>query len=319
MKKGERVKMKEVIGRFAPSPSGRLHLGNVLCGMLSWLSAKSQGGKVLLRIEDLDTARCGNKDRIFQLIDDLHWLGFTFDGGEDPKTFQSVRSDVYTHYFERLREQDLVYPCYCTRAELHAASAPHESDGFSVYNGSCRRYLEQGETPPKNRAPAFRVKVPAREITVKDNLQGEFTQRLDTDCGDFLLRRSDGIYAYQLAVVVDDALSGVTEVVRGRDLLSSTPRQLYLYNLFGFQAPAFYHIPLLLRADGTRLAKRDGVMDMETLRQKFSSPEPIIGMLAYNAGLIPAFTLLTLQQLLPFFDWEKVKKEDIFLENCGLF
>lgn len=311
--------MKENIGRFAPSPSGRLHLGNVMCGMLSWLSAKSQGGKALLRIEDLDTARCGNKDRIFQLIDDLHWLGFQFDGGEDPHTFQSARSDIYTHYFEQLWDKGLIYPCYCTRAELHAASAPHKSDGFSVYNGRCRRFLEPGATPPSDRIPAFRVKVPEREITVKDGLQGTFSQRLDTECGDFLLRRSDGVYAYQLAVVVDDALSGVTEVVRGRDLLSSTPRQLYLYELLGFQPPAFYHIPLLLRENGRRLAKRDGVMDMETLRKKFSSPEPLIGMLAYNVGLIEEFLPMTLSELLPFFDWKKVRKEDIFLDSCGLF
>lgn len=307
-----------VIGRFAPSPSGRLHLGNVLCALLAYLSAKSAGGKALLRIEDIDTARCAG-DRVPLMIEDLHWLGFVWDGGEDPADFQSARTAIYEAYFEKLKAQGLLYPCYCTRAELHAASAPHGSDGQMLYDGRCRKLYDAGKQPPSGRNPAWRLRVPAETIEVTDGLQGLYRERLDADCGDFLLRRSDGMFAYQLAVVVDDALTGVTQVVRGRDLLSSTPRQIYLYRLLGLGPPAFYHIPLLLRQDGTRLAKRDGALDMGALRGKFSSPEPLIGMLAYNAGILPRFEPIAVKELVPLFCWEKVKKTDICMDACGLF
>lgn len=300
-------------GRFAPSPSGRLHLGNVLCALLAYLSAKSTGGKVLLRIEDIDTARCAG-DRVPQMIEDLQWLGFHWDDGEQPAAYQSNRTSIYEHYFNVLKDMGLVYPCYCTRAELHVASAPHGSDGQMVYDGRCKGLVD----PPPNRRPAWRVMVPKETIAVSDGLQGVYREQLARDCGDFLLRRSDGVYAYQLAVVVDDALSGVTQVVRGRDLLSSTPRQLYLYRLLGFEPPRFYHIPLLLRADGTRLAKRDGALDLGALRERFSSPDEIIGVLAYNVGLLERFRPVSVEQLIPLFDWGKVKKKDIFLQNCGV-
>lgn len=305
------------IGRFAPSPSGRLHLGNILCAMLAYLSAKSVGGKVLLRIEDIDTARCAG-DRIPQMLDDLAWLGFRFDGGETPADYQSNRTAVYQRYFERLQGMGLLYPCYCTRAELHAASAPHGSDGTPLYDGRCRRLWDSGQRMEKGRQAAWRLRVPHRYIEVADGLQGVYGEWLDEDSGDFLLRRSDGMFAYQLAVVADDALTGVTQVVRGRDLLSSTPRQLYLYDLLGWTPPQFYHIPLLLRADGTRLAKRDGVMDMETLRARFSSPEQIIGMLAYNCGILPQYAPARLDDLTDLFSWDVVKRQDILLDTCGI-
>ncbi len=300
-------------GRFAPSPSGRLHLGNVLCALIAYLSAKSAGGKALLRIEDIDTARCAG-NRVPQMIDDLRWLGFHWDDGEQPESYQSNRTAIYAHYFDILDRQGLIYPCYCTRAELHAASAPHGSDGQMVYDGRCKRLTER----PENRRPAFRLEVPDEVIAVSDGLQGIYSEHLPTACGDFLLRRSDGVYAYQLAVVVDDALSGVTEVVRGRDLLSSTPRQLYLYRLLGFEPPRFYHIPLLLRADGTRLAKRDGALDMGALRERFSTPDEIIGMLAYNVGLLPQYRPISVDELIPVFDWNLIKREDIRLDTCGI-
>ncbi len=308
---------RKVVGRFAPSPSGRLHLGNVLCALLAYLSAKSVGGKALLRMEDIDTARC-TPQNIEMLIDDLHWLGFQWDGGEDPADYQSARTTLYAQQLERLREKGLLYPCYCTRAQLHAASAPHGSDGMPVYDGRCRKALENGETPPANRAPAWRLRVPKREIAFLDGLQGAYSERLDTDCGDVLLRRSDGIFAYQLAVVVDDALTGVTQVVRGRDLLGSTPRQLYLYELLGFTPPDYYHIPLLLGADGSRLAKRDRALDIGALRQHFSSPEPLVGMLAYNCGILSEHRPISIDELVPLFRWDTVKREDIRLCDCGL-
>lgn len=304
------------IGRFAPSPSGRLHLGNVLCALLAWLSARKGGGKILLRIEDIDTARC-TEAHTAAMLEDLHWLGLIFDGGEAPSEWQSRRTAVYAACFERLRQQNLLYPCYCSRAELHAASAPHSSDRQPIYNGRCRQY-RNGTPLPSRRAPAWRLQVPDQAVCFTDCLQGQICENLARDCGDFLVRRSDGIFAYQLAVVVDDAQSGVTEVVRGRDLLSSTPRQLYLYKLLGFTPPQFYHIPLLLRQDGARLAKRDGALDMEVIRRRFSSPEPLIGMLAYNAGLLPHFEPISATALIPLFSWEKVPRQDIFLDTCSL-
>lgn len=307
------MQSKVPCGRFAPSPSGRLHLGNVLCALLAYLSVKHVGGKALLRIEDIDTARCAG-DRVPQMIDDLHWLGFHWDDGEQPETYQSNRTAIYEHYFDLLNQKGLLYPCYCTRAELHAASAPHGSDGQPVYDGRCKHLI----TPPANRRPAWRIRVPDETIEVADGLQGRYSERLDTDCGDFLLRRSDGVFAYQLAVVVDDALTGVNEVVRGKDLLSSTPRQIYLYRLLGFEPPAFYHIPLLLREDGTRLAKRDGALDMGALRERFSSPEEIIGMLACNVGLLEKYRPVSVDELIPLFNWDLIKREDIRLDTCGI-
>jgi len=297
------------VGRFAPSPSGRLHLGNVLCALLAWLSARSQNGNVLLRVEDIDIARCASRERIEQMLDDLRWLGLTWDGGEDPEDYQSARTEIYAAYFEKLKNEGLLYPCYCTRAELHAASAPHASDGIPVYDGRCRRNAAEGIAPPAGRAPAWRLVVPDKTVTVNDGVQGVYTENLSTDCGDFLLRRSDGVFAYQLAVVVDDALSGVTEVVRGKDLLSSTPRQIYLYQLLGFTPPKFYHIPLLTREDGTRLSKRDAALDMGVLRKQYTAPE-LLGMLAYTVGLVPQAAPLTAEELIPLFSWSKIPKED---------
>ncbi len=300
-------------GRFAPSPSGRLHLGNVLCALLAWLSVRHQNGNILLRVEDLDTARCASRDRIEQMLSDLRWLGLTWDGGEDPATYQSARTEIYTAYFEKLKEQGLLYPCYCTRAELHAASAPHAADGIPIYDGKCRRLADSGGTPPLGRNPAWRLRVSNEIITVTDGVQGVYTENLATDCGDVLLRRSDGVFAYQLAVVVDDALSGVTEVVRGRDLLSSTPRQIYLHKLLGFTPPRFYHIPLLTRADGTRLAKRDAALDMGVLRETYT-PEVLLGKLAYTVGLIDQPAALSALELIPLFEWNKVSRTDVVLK-----
>ncbi len=301
-------------GRFAPSPSGRLHLGNVLCALLAWLSIRSQNGNILLRVEDLDTARCADRARIEQMLSDLRWLGLTWDGGEDPATYQSARTEIYAAYFEKLKAEGFLYPCYCTRAELHAASAPHAADGIPVYDGKCRRLADAGGTPPAGRNPAWRLRVPNEVVSFTDGVQGAYTENLATDCGDVLLRRSDGVFAYQLAVVVDDALSGVTEVVRGRDLLSSTPRQIYLHTLLGFSPPRFYHIPLLTRADGTRLAKRDAALDMGVLRETYMTPERLVGKLAYAVGLLDEEIPVSVTELIPLFDWEKVSKRDICLK-----
>ena len=301
------------VGRFAPSPSGRIHLGNLLCCLLAWLSARQKGGKVVLRIEDLDTARC-KRPYAEQMIEDLCWLGLTWDegpgvGGPDGPYYQSERTALYEQALEKLERMGLVYPCYCTRAELHAASAPHRSDGQAVYPGTCR-HLTAAEREKKTRAPATRLMVPDETWSFTDGHMGHYGEDLLHECGDFLLRRSDGMFAYQLAVVVDDAAMGVTEVVRGSDLLSSTPRQLYLYDLLGLKAPEFIHFPLLLAPDGRRLSKRDADAGLDDLRFKLTAEE-ILGRLAYLGGFNPTAQPKTAAELLAEFDWEKVPKEDI--------
>lgn len=298
-------------GRYAPSPSGRMHLGNLMCCLLAWLSAKSKGGQVLLRIEDLDTVRC---PRVYAdaIMDDLAWLGLAADG-PTPTVYQSERSGIYQQYYDVLLKKGLVYPCFCSRSQLHAASAPHRSDGQVVYAGTCRG-LSDAEVARRSltRAPAFRVQVPDEEIAFTDGHLGRYAENLARDCGDFYLRRADGVFAYQLAVVVDDALMGVTEVVRGSDLLSSTPRQLWLYRELGLTAPQFYHLPLLLAPDGRRLSKRDGDQSLENLRARYT-PQEIIGKLAYVCGLQDTPDPASPQELVPGFSWDKVPKQDILL------
>ena len=304
----------QTVGRFAPSPSGRMHLGNVLCALLAWLSARHQNGAFLLRIEDLDAMRCP-RSYADLIMDDLRWLGLDWDG-EVP--YQSERSEIYEKYENILREKGLLYPCFCSRAALHAASAPHLSDGRVLYAGTCRGLsLEEIADKRKKRAPATRVRVPDEEISFTDGVFGEYRENLAKECGDFIIRRSDGVFAYQLAVVVDDARMGVTEVVRGSDLLSSTARQLYLYRLLGLQAPTFAHCPLLLAPDGRRLSKRDGDQSLENLREKYTAQE-IVGKLAYAYGLQPEPAPCTPESLIPGFSWAKVPKQDVCLPE-GLF
>mgnify|MGYP000126259598 FL=1 len=313
-----------VTGRFAPSPSGRIHLGDILCCLLAWLSARQKGGRVILRIEDLDIARCPRRYGE-QMCRDIQWLGLDWDegpviGGPSGPYEQSRRTALYQAALRRLEAQGLVYPCFCTRAELHAASAPHREDGQVVYPGTCRGLTaEQAAERARRtgRAPALRLWVPEEEITFTDGHMGENREWLPADCGDFLLRRSDGIFAYQLAVVVDDAAMGVTEVVRGADLLASTPRQLLLYRLLGLEAPAFYHFPLLLGSDGQRLSKRNADAGLDTLGERYTAPE-ILGKLAYLAGFNPSAEPRSGESLLEDFAWERVHRAGIRIPE-GLF
>lgn len=289
-----------IVGRFAPSPSGRMHLGNLFTALLAWLSVRSQNGKMILRIEDLDPQR-SKPEFITALQDDLDWLGLDWD---EEMPLQSTRSAIYKTHFEKLP----VYPCYCSRNELHAASAPHASDGTFIYAGTCRGLSEE-ERSRKTRSPSWRVCVPDRIISFTDGIFGPQTENLQQECGDFILRRADGVYAYQLAVVSDDALGGVTEVVRGMDLLGSTARQTWLYEMLGFSVPKFYHIPLLLAPDGKRLSKREKSLDMEHLRNRHR-PEEIIGMLAHTAGLIPKADAVHPSELVSSFSWDKILPEN---------
>ena len=308
----------ETVGRFAPSPSGQMHLGNLLCALLAWLSVRSQGGRYILRIEDLDTGRC-RPAYARQLEEDLRWLGLDWDeggslGGPHAPYEQSRRTGLYDAALDELRRRGLVYPCFCTRAQLHAASAPHREDGLTVYPGTCRRLTpeEIARRTASGRAPALRLRVPEEVISFTDCHMGPIREDLPSECGDFLLRRSDGLYAYQLAVVVDDAAMGVTEVVRGADLLSSTPRQLLLYRLLDLRPPVFRHFPLLLDSGGRRLSKRDGALGLEALRRRYA-PAEIVGKLAFLAGQNPGGRARTPAELIASFDWDRVPKTDIRL------
>ncbi len=301
--------MSTPVGRFAPTPSGRMHLGNVFAAMIAWLSVKSRGGHLVLRMEDLDTQRT-SAEFAETLRQDLIWLGLDWDEETPP---QSQRSAVYDAYFEKLRDMDLLYPCYCSRAQLHNVNAPHLSDGTYVYGGTCRN-LTDDQRKTMNRLPAWRVKVPDKIWTVNDLAQGTLQQNLVTDCGDFVVRRADGVYVYQLAVVVDDGEAGVTEVVRGMDLLGSAPRQMYLQELFGFSHPAYGHVPMLLAPDGRRLSKRDRDLDLSELRKRISA-EALLGALAYSAGLIDRKEALSAKELAAEFSWEKLRGDAIYLDT----
>ena len=295
------------VGRFAPTPSGRMHLGNVFAALLAWVSVRSRGGEMVLRMEDLDTQRT-SEEYAQVLRDDLRWLGLTWDRETPP---QSQRGSVYDTYFQRLREMGLLYPCYCTRSQLHSVNAPHLSDGTYVYPGTCRDLTEE-QRSAFGRSPAWRVRVPDRLWTLEDRVQGVSTWNLDRDCGDMVVRRADGVYVYQLAVTVDDGEAGVTEVVRGMDLLSSAPRQMYLQELWGFPHPEYAHVPMLLAPDGRRLSKRDRDLDLGQL-QKFYSPQQLLGQLACSAGLLEKPEAVSAQELAAVFSWDKIKKEDICL------
>ncbi len=298
-------------GRFAPSPTGRMHLGNVYAALLSWLSAKSKGGEWVLRIEDIDPGR-SRQEFADKIMDDLEWLGLIWDG---EVTYQSKRQDIYEHYFDLLRKEELLYPCFCTRADLLATQAPHESDGRVVYKGTCRN-LNPADYP-QDISPAWRMRVPDETIETTDGHYGTYRVHLPTEIGDFIVRRKDGAFAYQLVVVVDDLLMGITEVVRGRDLLLSTPQQLFMARTLRnldtekvLPEVSYIHFPLLINEAGQRLSKRDKSLDMGVLREQHSAKE-IIGFIAHLAGITPTEQPITPQELLPLFEWEKVPMEDV--------
>ena len=282
-----------------------MHLGNVFSALLAWLSAKAGGGEVVLRIEDLDPAR-SRREYAETIMEDFRWLGLSWDRRAEN---QSARGPVYDAALEKLREKAPVYPCYCTRDQLHAASAPHASDGRVLYAGTCR-HLTAEQRAAMKKTPCWRIAAPEEEISFRDGLQGLCSMDLSREWGDFIVRRADGVAAYQLAVVVDDAAGGVTEVVRGRDLLSSTPAQLWLYRLLELEPPAFYHVPMLLSPDGRRLSKRDRDLDLGQLRLR-RKPEEILGYLAWAAGIIHRPEPVSARELIPEFSWDRVRKEDI--------
>ena len=318
-----------VVGRFAPTPSGRMHLGNVASCLVAWLGARSAGGRMVLRIEDLDP-RAQSRAAAQLIMDDLRWLGLDWDEGP---YYQSDRGELYATAIECLGAGTdetpglgLTYPCFCTRSELHAASAPHASDGTYVYAGTCRS-LSAEEVARRSaiRPPAARLRVPeaddpAGTIAFTDLVYGPQREALARECGDFLVRRSDGVVAYQLAVVVDDGEMGVTQVVRGHDLLGSCPRQMYLQRLLGYAEPAYGHVPLLVAPDGRRLSKREHDLDLGALRERYTGPEPLLGAIASHLGLAEPGEPMGATELVGRFSWDTLaaNRADIVVDDTFL-
>lgn len=294
-----------VVGRFAPSPTGRMHAGNIFAALVAWLVAKSQGGRMVLRVEDLDRER--SKPRFVSDVQrDFESLGLTWDEGP---YFQHDRDEAYRAAFDALAGRNLVYPCFCTRADLHAASAPHRGEK-PVYPGTCRSLSadeRSARAAATGRVPAERLIVPDRVYGLDDLVQGPYTQNLARDCGDFLVRRSDGAFAYQLAVVVDDAEQGVNSVVRGMDLLCSTPQQIYLQELLGLPEAVYAHVPLIVGERDRRLSKRDRDAALDELLVRFKTPAAIIGHIAGLTGLAPSADPVTPEELLPLFSAGQLK------------
>jgi glutamyl-tRNA synthetase len=304
-------------GRYAPSPTGALHLGNLRTALLAWLCTRASGGAFVLRMEDLDTPRT-RPGAAVGILDDLGWLGLDWDEGPDTggplgPYAQSQRHALYEHALARLREQGLLYPCYCTRAELERiASAPHAGEHEQRYPGTCRdlSVRERAHREAHGRRPAIRFRAPGTPIMFVDALAGAITENVAATVGDFVVRRSDGLFAYQLAVVVDDALMGVTQVVRGADLLASTARQLTLYDALGHARPTRYlHVPLALDAARTRLSKRDASAGLAPYRASGTSPQRVVGTLAASCGLWPEGEPATLDVLLAAFDPARLRRE----------
>jgi len=312
-----------VRGRLAPSPTGRMHLGNAWAFLLAWLAARSARGSVVLRLEDIDPER-SRPEFAEGLLRDLRWLGLDWDEGPDAPGpcgpyEQSARLATYTEALESLARAGHVYPCFCTRKELRSlASAPHAplvDDGSPVYPGTCREldpaqreaFLRQG------RRPALRLRCENLAVSFSDLVAGPQSMTL-ADCGgDFALRRSDGVFAYQLAVVLDDMAMGVTQVVRGEDILTSTLRQLYLYQLLEAPAPQYAHLPLVLDHEGERLAKRHGSLSLAALRESGASPRAVTGYLAWRAGLLDTPRPAMPQDLVAAFDFAHLPREPVRL------
>lgn len=311
------------VGRFAPSPTGRMHLGNVFTALLSWLSVRTAGGRWILRIEDLDPQR--SKHVWSELIeDDLAWLGLDYDeGGLDDRGphgpySQSARHDLYRAALMQLGRIGYTYRCRCTRAELLATQAPHLSDGRIIYPGTCRPAVMPRpeahttvEASPGDLPASGAVRLwaePGHIVEFTDGLCGPTSINIARDCGDFVLQRADGAWAYQLAVVVDDALMGVTEIVRGNDLLSSVGQQDYLRSLLGYRTVKHYHVPLLCNSAGQRLSKRDGSLNMESLRRRYT-PHQLIGLLGKIAGINPQGDAMSATELTQLMDWNRVTRE----------
>lgn len=303
-----------VRGRYAPSPSGPQHPGNLRTALVAWLQARLAGGAFILRMEDLDRprVRVGSAQ---QILADLQWLGLDWDEGPDiggpfAPYEQSVREACYQEALRRLQRRGRVFPCFCSRKDVQrAASAPHGGGG-AIYPGNCRRLdasVVETRRVATGRQPSWRFLAVGEEVEFKDRISGPFSQNLAREVGDFVVRRSDGLFAYQLAVVVDDALMGVTDVVRGADLLDSTPRQIALFHELGLPVPRFWHLPLMRDESGRRMAKRQGAVSLDALRATGQTREQVVGRLAASLGLVPLGSELSAAELLETLDEDRFR------------
>ena len=291
-------------GRFAPSPTGYIHLGNVWIALLSYISTRQQKGTYVVRMEDIDLQR-SKRELGEALLDDLEWLGFEWDegpriGGSESTYWQSERQDYYANVLECLALEKLIYPCFCNRTRLQSiASAPHVGEVVHRYDGHCRHIDEKKvKTLLAEKDPSLRLSIDSCELEFTDRWQGVQHIHLEGELDDYVLRRGDGMYAYNLAVVLDDIAMGITEVIRGDDLLDTTGQQIYLYKTLqqclhfeNINVPSYGHAPLLIDSDGHRLSKRQKSITIRELRDNQWSANRIVGELAIAGGLVKANTL----------------------------
>ncbi|WP_294000951.1 tRNA glutamyl-Q(34) synthetase GluQRS [uncultured Megasphaera sp.] len=307
-------------GRFAPSPTGYIHLGNVWTAFLAWLQVRQQKGTLILRIEDIDEQR--SKPEYTQaLLEDLAWLGLDWDegpgkGGPYGPYIQQERYSLYEKALQELQAKHLLYPCYCSRARLQAIGAPHEGE-HRLYDGHCYGMPEE-QRRQMDRKPSWRVHVPHVSVSFTDGSYGPFSDYLPRVCGDFVVRRADGLYAYQLAVAVDDGSMGITHVLRGRDLLSSTAQQIWLMEVLGYTPPSYTHVPMLIDASGNRLSKRQQGITVRSLRDRGVQADAILSALALAGGLVSERRLYHKGELLRLCNFQTMTTHDIVLGDTWL-
>lgn len=307
-------------GRFAPSPTGYIHLGNVWTAFLAWLQVRQQKGTLILRIEDIDEQR--SKPEYTQaLLEDLAWLGLDWDegpgkGGPYGPYIQQERYSLYEKALQELQAKHLLYPCYCSRARLQAIGAPHEGE-HHLYDGHCYGMPEE-QRRQMDRKPSWRVHVPHVSVSFTDGSYGPFSDYLPRVCGDFVVRRADGLYAYQLAVAVDDGSMGITHVLRGRDLLSSTAQQIWLMEVLGYTPPSYTHVPMLTDASGNRLSKRQQGITVRSLRDRGVQADAILSALALAGGLVSERRLYHKGELLRLCNFQTMTTHDIVLGDTWL-
>ena len=307
-------------GRFAPSPTGYIHLGNVWTAFLAWLQVRQQKGTLILRIEDIDEQR--SKPEYTQApLEDLAWLGLDWDegpgkGGPYGPYIQQERYSLYEKALQELQAKHLLYPCYCSRARLQAIGAPHEGE-HRLYDGHCYGMPEE-QRRQMDRKPSWRVHVPHVSVSFTDGSYGPFSDYLPRVCGDFVVRRADGLYAYQLAVAVDDGSMGITHVLRGRDLLSSTAQQIWLMEVLGYTPPSYTHVPMLIDASGNRLSKRQQGITVRSLRDRGVQADAILSALALAGGLVSERRLYHKGELLRLCNFQTMTTHDIVLGDTWL-